>query len=76
MRAHVSEHTAEMDYDYLHAMLSRNEASLDPTSSDYENLRYAVRDLIIAGTETTATSVRWIVVMDDIVGNRWKKRRR
>ncbi|XP_067651858.1 cytochrome P450 2U1-like [Haliotis asinina] len=64
-KEHMKKHDGDNVDDFIHAYIKemrlRNEKQED-TTLDLENLKQVITDLFVAGTETTATTIRWTMV--------------
>ncbi|XP_046558214.1 cytochrome P450 2J6-like, partial [Haliotis rubra] len=62
---HVKNHDDDNVDDFIHAYIKEmrlRKAKEEDTTLDLENLKKAIADLFVAGTETTATTIRWTMV--------------
>ncbi|KAK7500084.1 hypothetical protein BaRGS_00008631 [Batillaria attramentaria] len=65
IKAHVDTYSDGDAKDFIHAYIReirKREESGQPTTIDEENLVKVIGDLFNAGTETTATAIRWALV--------------
>ncbi|KAK7500080.1 hypothetical protein BaRGS_00008627 [Batillaria attramentaria] len=65
LKEHIDNHTEGNASDFIHAYIReirKREESGQPTTVNTENLLKIIGDLFVAGTETTATAIRWALV--------------
>ena len=62
-KQHMMENDGQ-DTDFVYGWINKNSSKQkeSPGALDEENLKYILRDLILAGTETTATSLKWTIL--------------
>ncbi|XP_046558209.1 cytochrome P450 2J6-like [Haliotis rubra] len=62
---HLKNHDDDNVDDFIHAYIKEmrlRKAKQEDTTLDLENLQRVIADLFVAGTETTATTIRWTMV--------------
>ncbi|XP_067674111.1 cytochrome P450 2J6-like [Haliotis asinina] len=65
IKNHLKDHDEENRDDFIHVYLKEmrhRQQKQETTTLDLENLARTISDLFVAGTETTATTIRWTLV--------------
>ncbi|XP_071112705.1 cytochrome P450 2U1-like [Haliotis cracherodii] len=65
IKDHINNHDDDNLDDFIHVYLKEmrlRQQKQDTTTLDLENLARTIADLFVAGTETTATTIRWTLV--------------